>query len=144
MDRHDRTRAWGDSSLDSGRIELIRVGIDIGEDRRCAHGTDRFGCRVEGIGRADHFVAGANVVGAQGEDQGIGTVRNTDRVRNANICSSLSLKGLDVGTEDEDTTANHLIDSSRNAVVERLPLTAQIHQWNTHERQDTAPIGMGR
>ena len=144
MDRHDRTRAWGDSSLDSCRIELIRVGIDIGEDRRCTHGADRFGCRVKGIGRADHFVAGADVVGAQGEDQGIGTVRNTDRVRNTNICSRLGLEGLDVGTEDKDAAANHLIDSSQNTVVERLPLAAQIHQWYAHVRQDTAPIGMGR
>ena len=144
MDRHDRTRAWGDSSLDSCRIELIRVGIDIGEDRRCTHGADRFGCRVKGIGRADHFVAGADVVGAQGEDQGIGAVGNTNRVRYTNIGSRLGLKGLDVGTEDEDAAANHLVDSSRNTIVERLPLAAQIHQWYAHVRQDTAPIGMGR
>ena len=144
MDRHDRSRALRHSSLDSGRIELIRVGIDIGEDRCCAHGADRFGCRVEGIGRADHFVAGADVVGAQGEDQGIGTVGNTNRVLNTKVGSGLGLKGLDVGAEDEDAAANHLVDSTRNAVVERLPLAAQIHQWYAHVRQDTAPIGMGR
>jgi len=144
MDGHDRSGALRNSSLDSGRIELKREAIDISKDRRCTHRAARFGSRVEGIGRADDLVAHADVVGAQGKDQGIGAIGNANRMRNTNISGSFGLKGLDVWTEDKNAATNNLVNGSRNSVVERLPLATQIHQWYRHKRQDTAPIGMGR
>ena len=144
VDGHDRPRAWRYRSLNRRRIELIRTGVDIGKDRRGANRTDRLGRCVEGIGRADDLIAGANPVGAQRADQGVSAVGNANRVRHAEVSGRLGLKGLDVWTEDKHAATNNVVNGSRNAVVERLPLAAQIHQWNAHVRQDTAPIGMGR
>ena len=57
VDRDDRLRALGDRRLDGRRIEVERVRIDVGEDRRRAF-VDRAVRRSdERVRRRDHLVA---------------------------------------------------------------------------------------
>ena len=144
VDGHDRARALRDRRLHAGGIELVRGGIDVGEDRRGTNRRDRFRRGVEGIGGADHLSVRTNVVGPEREDQRVGSVCHPHGVRDAEIGSRLRLERLDVGTEDKHPAADHLSRSLGESCVERRPLAAEIHQWYAHGLYDTGGAGSGR
>ena len=60
MDRDEAARARGDAPFDLQRIDVERVGLDIGEDRTSSHVLDHIHRSGEGHGGSDHLVARPN------------------------------------------------------------------------------------
>ena len=57
VDRADRSRPGRDRRLDPAGVDVVRVGLDVDEDRRRAGGQDRADGRVEGVADRDDLVA---------------------------------------------------------------------------------------
>ncbi len=100
VDGHDGSGAGSDGRLDTGRIQRVGLGIDVGKDRRGSRQGRRAGRGHEGEGGADDFVARSHPQGAQGQVQGVGPVADAD----AELCPvpgcKFGLEGLDFGAQD--------------------------------------------
>jgi hypothetical protein len=76
----DRLRARRHRGAHRLRRHAEGLRVDVAEHRPRTGGRDRLGGRVEGEGRHDDLVAGADADGLQGEGEGIRPVRHADRV----------------------------------------------------------------
>ena len=99
--RHDRARPRRHAALDVGRVEVERLRVDVGEDRRRADARDGLGRGVEREGGADDLVPGPDLERPEHEHDRVGPVRDTDRPGHAEVRGGLFLEGADVRAEDE-------------------------------------------
>ncbi len=80
--------------------------------------------------RADHLVAASDPERLECEDERVGPVRNTDRVRDAEERRSLVLERLDLGPEDEAAG----LENGREALLElgdqRRVLRLHVDEWD--------------
>src|SRR5690606_2159553 len=63
--RHDRPCPWRDGGFDPGRVDVLRLPIDVDEDRARTHVLDHVGGRGESQGRGDDLIARADTAGDQ-------------------------------------------------------------------------------
>ena len=108
MHRHDRPRPRGDPRGDVLGVEVEGRGIDLGEHGSGATAGDRLGRGEEREGGADHLVAWADLHRVHHQHERIGAVRDTDRLRDAEIGGGLGLEGGDVRPEHEPPLVQHL------------------------------------
>ena len=98
----------------AARIHRQSLGIDVGKDRtRAGHHH-----RQRGVGRrqrrGDHFVAGADVEGAEDQRDRIGAGADADRVRHAAGGGEFAFERLHFGSEHEPAARDHPIDGGAN------------------------------
>ena len=77
---HDGFCFWSDAAGGVGEIEVEGVGVVINEDGGGADARDAAGGGEEGEGGAEDFVAGADVEGHEGEQDGVGAGGDADGV----------------------------------------------------------------
>ena len=88
-------------------VEVHRLGVDVGEDRRRADAGDRLGGRVERERGADHLVARADPERVERDHDRVGAVPDPDRLRDAEIVGRLGLERLHVRAEHEAPVLQH-------------------------------------
>ena len=134
MDRHDRLRARGDPACDVGGVEVQRSRVDVGEDRGGADSRDRLGGGVEGEGRADHLVAGADLERVEHEHDRVGSVRDPDRLLDAEGLGGLAFETLDLRAEDEASALERPLERRLQLRDQRRVLRLDVNVWNRHCR----------
>src|SRR5262249_28386061 len=77
------------------------VRLDIDEDRAGAEAANSTRGGEESKRRRDHLVAGPDLQGGQGEQQGVGAGRAADRVRDAAVAGDLPFEAGDLGALDD-------------------------------------------
>ncbi len=118
----------------SSRIEVQRLGVDVGEDRSRAAAGDRLRRRVEGEGGTDDLVAGADAHRLEHEQQRIRPVGDADGVLDAEVGGRLLLEGLDVRAEDEAPVLEDIGDALLQLGKERRVLRLDVYQRDRHSR----------
>ncbi len=101
VDGQDRLRALAHQARRSAGSRLSDCRVDVAEDRRGAHARDRLGGRIEGEGRADDLVAGADAESVEHENERVGPVGHSDRVADAEVGGRLRFEGLHLGPQNE-------------------------------------------
>jgi hypothetical protein len=128
--RHDRARPRRDPRCHLLRVEVRSGGIDVGEDRRGAAPRDRLGGRVEREGRTDHLVARPDTHRVEHEDERVGAVRDSDRLRDAQVVGRLALERLHVRAEDERPGFEDFCERLLELRHERRVLRLHVNEWN--------------
>src|SRR5262249_5814190 len=118
VDGHDRARPRPHRGLDGGRIEVERVGVDVGEDRGCPHVDRAVGRGDERVGRGDYLVAGSDAGEAHAEVQARRAGRHGRAVRRADGLGEELLEPRPDGPEREPPGAHHLDNELLVALVE--------------------------
>jgi hypothetical protein len=118
VDGDDRARARRDGRLDRGRVEVERVGIDVGEHRRRALVDEAVGRRGERIGRGDALVTGADARDVAQQVQTGRAVGDGRRVRRADERGERLLELLDPRPERQPPRAQGLEDELLVALVQ--------------------------
>ncbi len=103
MDRDHRFGSFCDRLFEARRIHVVRDRIDVHQDGLGAGVTDREGRRDKGVRRRDHFVARANVKGAQRELQGRRARIHADGMADVQRLGELVFKLLELLSEDKVT-----------------------------------------
>ncbi len=118
VDRDHGSRPLRDRSLDSRRIEVPRLRIEVGEDRRRAlvERTVR-GCD-ERVRRRDHLVSRPDPRGDGQVMQSGRAARDRGGVRRADDLGECLLEALDGGAEGQPSRAEHFHDELFLALVE--------------------------
>src|SRR5262249_16391495 len=106
-----------DHFLDAGRVQGVRLRIDVGEDRRDFLPLQSVRGGDEGEGGNDHFAA--QVQGPDSDFQGQGAVAGRDTVAHVQQVGHALLELTDVGTAVGEPTA---VEDVVEAVVELLPV----------------------
>ena len=126
-------------TADDGRgIEVQRHRVDVGEHRRRADAGDRLGRRVERERRADDLVAAPDPHRLERQHERVGSVRDADRVRHAEIRGGLPLERLDLGAEDEATRLEHGAEALHQLGDERRVLRLDVDEGD-HDRPSVPP-----
>ena len=89
------------------RLNVKRAGFNISKYRGSTHVVHRPRCGEEGEAGHNHPVAGADLEGAQGEEQRIRPIGHAAGVTDAQILGYLLLKGSHLGAEDKPTRLHH-------------------------------------
>ena len=102
-----------DRGLDPGRVDEVRVGLDVDEDRRRAGEQDRADGRVEGVRDGDDLVA--RLEAQAGEDAHLGdrAVRDGDGVLDADELGPARLELGDLAALDDHAAGEDLGDGGR-------------------------------
>ena len=88
-------------ALDDLRRQQVRVGVDVHQPRRGAHGADGLGGGDERVGRHDHLVAGADLERPQRERERLGARGDADGELRLAVGRELPLEPLDGLAERE-------------------------------------------
>ena len=128
VDGHDRPRARGDCRRGRRRIDVVRLGVGVDEDRLRTGGENgEDGCD-EGVRHRDHFVAGPDAVGAERELDRVEAAGDADGVTGADIRGILGLEALDGGAEDEVALLANLPHGRFDGRCERGVLNTQVDE----------------
>ena len=140
VDRDDRLRARRDRGRDRIRVEVERLRVDVGEDRRRAF-VDRAVRRGdERVRRRDHLVAGADAREPHAEMQAGGSGRDGGAVRRVDRVSEQRLEARAHRAEREPARAQHLEHELLVALVD--PRCAEVDA-SVAVRQLRASCGTG-
>ena len=108
VDGNNGATAGGNGGLKADDIEVEGVDINIHKNGRSPHGTDHLCGGNKGEGGGDRLVPGANVEGAEGEIEGIGTGVTCHTVVSADGAAKGFGKGLNNGAVDILARCQHL------------------------------------
>ena len=132
MNGHDRLRFLRHGSFDQSRIDVVRLRIDIHENRFGADSRYTAHGREECEWCCDDLVARTNLQAHQTVQERIGPARDTDAVPTATDLGNLLLQLLDLRTADTPLRLQHLGHTGQNLVLDRRVLGLQIQQWYLH------------
>ena len=121
-------RARRDARGDVLGVEVVRRGIDVGEDGRRAAARDRLGGRVERERGADHLVARADTERVEHDHDRVRAVRDADRVLDAEVLRRLALECLDVRAEDERARLENLGERALQLRNQRRVLRLDVNE----------------
>ena len=93
-----------DEGLDRGRRQVEGQRIDIAEHRPRTRACDGSGRCKKGKRRGDDFIAGADLEGHEGKQQGIGARRHPDSGRGPAIAGNFFLQSAHLLAQDEVLT----------------------------------------
>ncbi len=91
----------GDRRLDQIGVHDAQDRIGVDKNRSGSARLDRPHCRIEGVGRGDDFVSGADVERSQNELEGGEPGVHADGVGSAAVRGELSFEARGGGAEDE-------------------------------------------
>jgi hypothetical protein len=137
MHGQDRLRLRRDSPPHVVRVEVHRRRVDLGEDRGRPPARDRLGRRVERERRGDHLVPRSDPERVEGQHQGVGPVRDADRVLDAEVRRGLLLEGPQLRAEDEPARVEDFGDSLLQLVQQRRVLRLDV---NERDLRHGAPV----
>ena len=116
VDRYDGPRlkpqllCSRDGALQARRIEIERLGVYVGHDRRRATKRHDFGGSAKGESGTDHCIARADLPCHQHEKKRIGAARTGDRVARAAERRKLGFEGAHFRSLDELAMRQHASD----------------------------------
>ena len=99
-----------DGLLDSQRVDVEAIGLDVDEHRRRAAVADGVGGGDERVADGDDLVAGADADGQQRQVQRGGAVRHGAGVRRADMRGELALEGRDLRPLGQPARLDHSCD----------------------------------
>jgi hypothetical protein len=130
---HDhRLRARRQRGAHSLGRDAEGLRVDVAEDGPRAGRRDRLGRRVEGERGNDDLVAGPDAEREQRQGDGVGPVRDADRVRHAEVAGPLLLERGDLRPEDEPPAVDDLRDARGDLVAQRRERCAGVEQRDGH------------
>ena len=132
MHDQDRSRAVGDRGLDRRRIEIERIGPDIGEHRGGAHARDRLGGRKECVRSGYDLVAGTHTDRLEGQQQRVGAVGDADSVGGAELDGHLLLEPAHLWAQDETAGVDHVSDGLLDVGQKIRVLPVDVHERDRH------------
>ena len=109
-----------------------RVGIDVRKDRLRTDVVNRAGGREECEWRGQNFVATSDVEGAQRQQNRIGAVRYSDRVRCVRKQRDLALEPFDWLAQDECLLVDDFRHRVHDGITDRYVLRFQIEKRYGH------------
>src|SRR6266849_7305867 len=130
----NRTKIFGSLRLDlpynERGIQIQRAGIDVDEDWRRArpHNCARRGKEAEGGG--DDRVPGLYASGNERQPERLRSGRATDGAGRSCQRGNLTLKRLDLGTENEALRIAHTRDGGQHFFADAIVLASQVKQRN--------------
>ena len=93
---------------------------------------DRLRGGDEAVGDGDHFVAGPDAAGAQGQIERVGPRRHPDGVLDAAVGGELRLEGPDVGAEEELHPVERVEERDQDFALDGAVLGFEIDERDLH------------
>ena len=143
MDGQEGLGTGRDGRLDFVRVDVEGQGVDVDEDGLGVEAMDDAGRGEEGERRGDDFVAGADIQGHEGDEQGVRAGRDADGVGGAGIGGHGLLEFLDFGTHDEVLGVANVVDDGPDLVADGPVLGFEIEQRNVHDGGNSSNDKMG-
>jgi hypothetical protein len=126
VDWHDRSRSRRYGRRESPGIHRVRRRIDI-DQHRASTGLENSRYLIHTrISDRNHFGAGANADGDEGQVERLGTASYADTVGRAAVGSKLILESRHLATKDVPAALNHSCDSRIEIGTHRGILATQI------------------
>src|SRR6266436_1994185 len=126
----DGARARSHTARNLRRVDVVGVGLNVGEDRfrtERAHGAAR---GDKGERRENDFVTGRDSAGTQREDQRIRAGADTDSMRHTAKSRDFFFQRSAFTPQDELLRGEHALDRLANFAANRRVLRRQIKLWN--------------
>jgi hypothetical protein len=127
-DWHDRLGARRDGGFEQTRVEVVGARVDVHEHRLRAGKRDHLAGRNEGERRRDHFVAAADAVRHQGDQQRVGAARRADAMLDADVLGELALQLLVFRAENELPMIQHRLHAPVHGFADTLVLSLEIDE----------------
>ena len=115
-------------------IDIEGLRIDVGKDRPGAEPRDRAGRGEERETRQDHLVAGGDVQGHQGQQQGVAARRAADGVFGLAIGGHLLFELRDFRAEHESAAIANPAECGEDFRFQARVLASQVQERNALDR----------
>ena len=134
IDRNDGPRlkpeplCGRDRALAARRIEIERLRLDVGHDRRGAAERDHFGGRAERESGTDHRIAGPDLPRHQHQKKRVGAARTGDRMARAAERRKFGLERAHLRSVDELAMREHAGDRVVDGAAEPAALRGDVDE----------------
>ena len=130
----DGLRGRSDQRRHVLRIDIERLRIDVGKNRPGAKPRDRAGRGEERETRQDHLVAGGNVQGHQGQQQGVAARGAADGVFRLAVDGQLLFELRDLRPEHESAAIADPAECGEDFCLQSRVLASQVQERNALDR----------
>ncbi len=128
VNRNNRGCLFGDQRRDRFRIDVVRVGANVGEDGNSTQAGDAADRRKKGEARHDDFVARFDIQCHQSQKQRVTSGGATDRVGRLRVGSDFVFQFGHIGTKQETSTVEHFGECIEELVAVRGVVAIDIQQ----------------
>src|SRR5262249_14619575 len=132
VDRNNRFRFRRDQTRDVGWINVVRVSLNVSEDRHCSQQADRVSGRNKAERGNNYLVTRADSARLQAQDQRIGSGSDAHGVLRAAVFGNLLLQGFYFRAQDEVLVFEHRVNSGLDLFLNGGILRLEIKDWNGH------------
>ena len=112
------------------RIDVVRLLVNVHENRNGAHARNSAGRRKESIWRGDDFIARTDFESQQGQQQRVRTRGATDRVSSPAISSDFALEAGDLLAQDKLLRVDDPQNLRQNLCANLPVLGFQLEEWH--------------
>ena len=140
VDTDDADGLRGGAALELRRVEVVGRGVDVAEDRHATGQHHRLGGGKEAERRHQHFGAGSEPQGAQGDHQRVGAVGDTDHGARTEEAGEGTLELLDLRALNVRIAVEDLVPALAERGFDALAGTRQVEN---RDRRHGDSVGRG-